>query len=132
MQTRKTHFEQIPIEVVKKIAQDLPETEWLSQKAPLEADEAVPSTPRREGSILKADYPWQELYHAAILETDTERMEPRIQAAKAALDARLLDLQLDHGGKPEERHAIGDALKGLTVLQKETKTWPHYRGLSKA
>jgi hypothetical protein len=54
---------------------------------------------------VKADYPWQELYEAAVVETNREQMHPLIQAAKAAIDARLHDLQMDHGGTPEERHA---------------------------
>jgi hypothetical protein len=120
MRTRKTHFEQVPIEVVKKIAQ------------PIQADQMVPPTLKTEESILSAAYPWQEQYFAAALETDTKKMKMRIQAAKAAIDARLLDLQLDHGGTPEERNAIGHALRAMTVLQKEITTWPYDTGLSEA
>jgi hypothetical protein len=47
---------------------------------------------------MKADDVWQELYKAAFLEADDEKLQERIQAAKAAIDARLHQLQLDHGG----------------------------------
>ena len=71
---------------------------------------------------MKADDVWQELYKAAVLETDDKNLPNRIRAAKAAIDARLHELQLDHGGTPEERQAITDALHGLTVLRSELET----------
>ena len=64
---------------------------------------------------------WLELYEAAIVETDVKEMESRIQAARAAIDSRFHDLQMDHGGSPEERHALDDALTGLKVLEREIK-----------
>ncbi|HZE27962.1 MAG TPA: hypothetical protein VE083_11265 [Terriglobales bacterium] len=81
---------------------------------------------------MKADYAWQELYEAAVLETNHEKMQPRIRAAKAAIDARLHELQLDHGGAPEERQAISDALAGLNLLRKEIETRSYDTGSSKA
>jgi len=68
---------------------------------------------------MKAHYVWEESYQAAILETDDKKLQNRIQAAKAAIDNRLHDLQTDHGGTPEERQAITDALGGLNVLRRE-------------
>ena len=68
---------------------------------------------------------WRELYEAAVIETDVKQMESRIQAARTAIDTRLHDLQMDHGGSREERHALGDALTGLKVLEREiTPTYP--------
>lgn len=64
---------------------------------------------------------WRELYEAAVIETDVKQMESRIQAARTAIDTRLHDLQMDHGGSPEERHALDDALTGLKVLEREIK-----------
>jgi len=66
-----------------------------------------------------AGYPWQESYKAAIVETNVMKLRERIQSAKAAIDTRLHDLQLDHGGTPEERQAITDALNGLNFLRRE-------------
>lgn len=81
---------------------------------------------------MKADYPWQELYEAAILETDNAKLLTRLPAVKAAIDSRLQELQADHGGTPEEREAISDALVGLNVLRKELQERSHETGSSKA
>ena len=77
-----------------------------------------------------SEEPWQELYQAAIVETNLTEMQPRLQAAKAAIDSR--QLQLDHGGTPEERQAITDALNGLRVLGREIETRCRDTGSSKA
>lgn len=71
---------------------------------------------------MKTDYIWQESYQAAIIETDDGQLPNRLKAAKAAIDNQLHELQLDHGGTPEERLAISDALAGLNVLRKELET----------
>jgi hypothetical protein len=68
---------------------------------------------------VKNDYPWQDLYEAAIVETDDEKLTKRIQQAKFAIDSRLHELQINHGGTPGERHAISDALFGLNVLRRD-------------
>jgi hypothetical protein len=70
---------------------------------------------------MKAHYVWEESYKAAILETDDKKLRERLQAAKAAIDNRLHELQTDHGGTPEERQAISDALGGLNVLRSELR-----------
>jgi hypothetical protein len=64
---------------------------------------------------------WRELYEGAVIETDVKQVGSRIQAARTAIDTRLHDLQMDHGGSPEERHALDDALTGLRVLEREIK-----------
>ena len=68
---------------------------------------------------MKADYGWNEPYRAAILETDDAKLPHRLKTAKAAIDARLHQLQSHHGGTPEERQAISDALAGLMGLRRE-------------
>jgi hypothetical protein len=64
---------------------------------------------------------WRELYEAAVVETDVKQMESRILAARTAIDSRVHDLQMDHGGSLEERHALDDALTGLKVVEREIK-----------
>jgi hypothetical protein len=81
---------------------------------------------------MKADYVWEGLYEAAILETDDGKLRQRIQAAKGAIDLRLHEMQLDHGGTPEERQAITDALSGLNVLRGELERRSHDAGSSNA
>ena len=81
---------------------------------------------------MRTDYVWQESYQAAILETDDKKLPNYLRAAKAAIDNRLHELQLDHGGTPEERQAITDALGGLNVLRRELEIRSHDAGSSNA
>ena len=69
------------------------------------------------------EYKWHEVYEAALLETDWSKMDGRINAAEAALHARLNEFSLNHGGTPEENQAITEAVNGLTVLRKEVTMW---------
>ena len=66
---------------------------------------------------------WHEVYQAAVLETDWSKMEQRIQAAEAALHARKHEFDLNHGGTPEEREALEDAIRGLRVLGNDAAEW---------
>jgi hypothetical protein len=68
---------------------------------------------------MTQSYEWQRSYEAAILETDHARLPKLIQAAQAAIDARLEELRTDHEGLAEERLALEDALAGLSVLRRE-------------
>ena len=73
---------------------------------------------------MNADNVWKESYQAAVLESHREKLPIRIQAAKAAIDARLQEMQLDHGGTPEERQALSDALAGLNVIRRDLEEGP--------
>jgi len=66
---------------------------------------------------MNATFKWYETYKAAVLETDWQKMEERIRAAKSAIAERQHEFSLDHGGTPEERQAIANALNSLRVLQ---------------
>jgi len=59
---------------------------------------------------------------AALVEADENKLRERIRAAKAAIDTRLHELQMDHGGTPDERQAISDALEGLSILRRELQS----------
>ena len=67
---------------------------------------------------------WEQLYEVAIVETNLAKMQQHTQAAKAAIDARLHELQMDHGGTREEQQALSDALTGLRVLAREIEARP--------
>jgi hypothetical protein len=84
----------------------------------------------RETTTMKTHYVWEESYEAAMLGTDDKNLPNLLQAAKAAIDNRLHDLQADHGGTPEERQAITDALGGLNVLRRELQIRSHETGSS--
>jgi hypothetical protein len=66
---------------------------------------------------------WYESYKAAILETDWTKLQERLQAAEREIHERQRVLSLDHGGTPEERQAISDALNGITHLKTEASDW---------
>jgi hypothetical protein len=68
---------------------------------------------------MNVDYQWQRPYITAILETDRSKLRQHIDAADAAIKARIHELSRDHAATPEEREAIEDALTGLTVLRRE-------------
>lgn len=74
---------------------------------------------RPKGINMRAEYAWEEVYKAAIVETDDGNLPNRVRAANAAIDSRLHELLMDHGGTPEKRRAISDALAGLNVLSRE-------------
>ena len=69
-------------------------------------------------------YSWHESYRAALLETDVKKIQQRIQAAEVEIKDRQRVLSEDHGGTPEERQAIADAVSGLKVVLKESAEWP--------
>ena len=74
----------------------------------------------REPTVKDNYYVWEELYETAILETDDERLPSCLEAAKAAINRRLQEIQADRNSpQPEELHAIADALNGLKVLRTE-------------
>jgi hypothetical protein len=81
---------------------------------------------------MRAEYVWDELYTAAILETDDGKLQQRIHAAKSAIDSRLQEMQKDDGGTPEEWQAITDALNGLNVLSRELERRSHDAGSGNA
>jgi hypothetical protein len=81
---------------------------------------------------LRAEYVWDEAYKAAILETDDKELPNRLRTAKSAIDKRLQEMQMDHGGTPEERHALTDALTALNVTRRELEIRIHEAGSSKA
>jgi hypothetical protein len=72
---------------------------------------------------LTPGYPWQRPYEAAILETDRTKLPTLIEAAQAAIAARLAEIQTTNGGagSPAEMQAIDDARSGLRILVAEIK-----------
>jgi hypothetical protein len=48
----------------------------------------------QRGTTMNTGYRWEEVYKAAMLKTDHGKLRNRVQSAKAAIDARLHDLQM--------------------------------------
>jgi hypothetical protein len=81
----------------------------------------------RQEYDMNADYIWEKSYKTAILETEDTKLPNCLQVAKAAIDKRLQEIQMNEGGKlqggtPEELQAINDALAELNVLRGELET----------
>jgi hypothetical protein len=62
---------------------------------------------------------WVALYQSALIELEQAKMSGRIEAAHAAILARMEKLCTMPGLHPEERQAIEDALRGLNLLRTE-------------
>jgi|HubBroStandDraft_6_1064221.scaffolds.fasta_scaffold991315_2 hypothetical protein len=59
---------------------------------------------------------WRELYMAAVVEVDRNKLRQRVQAAEDALRARA---SLDGPIARDERIAMEDAMSALRVLKRE-------------
>jgi hypothetical protein len=68
-------------------------------------------------------YVWYESYKAVVLETDWTKMHDRIQSGECKIRDRQREFSEDHGGTPQERHAISRALTGMRTLQTEVADW---------
>jgi hypothetical protein len=68
-------------------------------------------------------YVWYDSYKAVIVETDWTKMQDRIQSAKSKINDRKRVLSEDHGGTPEERQAIANALNAMGTLRTEVADW---------
>jgi hypothetical protein len=80
---------------------------------------------------METTYGWQEPYMAAVLETDWTKMQERVQVAESEIHERKRVLSQDHGGTPEERQALADAMNGLTVLRRDAASWQESQNLSR-
>jgi hypothetical protein len=81
----------------------------------------------REECDMNADYVWGKSYKTAVLETDDTKLPNCLEVAKAAIDKRLQEIQMNEGGTlqggtPEELQAINDALAELNVVRGELET----------
>jgi hypothetical protein len=72
---------------------------------------------------IKTKYGWQGLYATELLETDWSKIDEKIQVAANGIKVRLHEFSMNHGGTPEEKQSIEDALHGLDCLRKEVGAW---------
>ena len=67
-------------------------------------------------------YPWQWFYELAILETDRTKLPMLIEAAQAAIDARIAEVESSRDVTAAEMQALDDARSGLRILIGESKS----------
>ena len=72
---------------------------------------------------MNAEQTWQKVYLVAALETDWSKMEDRIRAAETAIEQRVQELNLDHGGTPEENLAILATVQKLIAIRGDLARW---------
>jgi hypothetical protein len=82
---------------------------WDSSGFYARIDNASPS----QDSTMHGSH-WRELYRAALLELDPDRLSERVKAAEEAIRARA---SLNGGILKEERVALQDATSALNVLK---------------
>jgi hypothetical protein len=77
---------------------------------------AFPNGGIRRGATVK-QYVWTGLYEIALFETDDKKLPCCLDAARAAIDRRLTEIQVERVSSPEELRAITNALRILQVLR---------------
>ena len=65
----------------------------------------------------KAQPTWHVLYHAALFETDRDKLPLRIAEAETAILNRVKEVFVTTGDHVEEDEVLEDALYGLRALQ---------------
>ena len=78
---------------------------------------SAPSS-RHVAMLASEDKSWFEVYKAAMLELDLQKLPGRIVAAKEAVQLRLKEIQGDTDHRAERRQ-IEDALSSLRTLERE-------------
>ena len=107
----KTYFDQVPLEFVKKTANQENKDAGLSGE----------SSGRQAGHYK---YPeWERPFQEALLEFDSRRLKERVAAAEAKIFKRLHVISGSQNGLAE-RQAIADALSSLRVLKRDILKFP--------
>ena len=72
---------------------------------------------------------WQELYSAAVLETNPDQLGQRVEEATNAMFRR--DEELDHSpDADQEREEMAHASEALLVLKTDYQTWKEHQANS--
>jgi hypothetical protein len=123
----KTHYEQVPLEIVKKIVE-----QQADKVGPGVVDDAVtvpampndPSEHHDSESGLK--FPkWQKLCQEALVELDPDKLKERVLIAEAAVYVRLQELAQSPDGQ-EERQALIDVTSSLRYLKRDVLRYPDW------
>jgi hypothetical protein len=139
MRQSKFHFEQIPVEVVKRMMAEAAEKEMVrhagisqenlsacgSDATGLgETKVQIAGSFTIEVDASDLQYPeWQKPLQEALLELDPAKLRAKLDAAESAIFDRLQ--ANSHGGAHHpERVAMEDALSSLRVVKRETLRTP--------
>ena len=121
MQNRKTYFEQVPVELVKKIAERSADETATSSLGALDEEGSgrAGDCSTRMGAFSDENlrYPeWQRFYRDALVELDKRKLNERIALAETAISNRLRQT-LHRPPDRAELLAVDDALACLRMLK---------------
>jgi hypothetical protein len=77
----------------------------------------------RNSTNAETPYPWQPVYQAAVLETDSRRLPDRLASANAVLQQRSRELDSCEATAPERRR-LTEALLTLDLIRRIEATYP--------
>jgi hypothetical protein len=124
--TSKTHFEQVPLDLVKAIAElqiaDTADTSHALEPVgrPAAEDEM---TDRKSQDL---EYPaWQKICQEALVELDPNKLKERVAAAEAAVFMRSQELAPSSDAQAE-RQALRDATRSLRFLKRDVLKFPDW------
>jgi hypothetical protein len=121
----KTHYQQVPLEIVKKIVEQQVEV----VPAIVEDAVAVPAMPN-DNSESGLKFPkWQKLCQEALVELDPEKLKERVSIVEAAVYVRLQELAQNPDAQ-DERQALIDVTSSLRYLKRDVLKYPDWEPLS--
>jgi hypothetical protein len=129
----KTYFEQVPLEVVKKV---------LEQQTVVQTDTAsdlvmVNSSATDTGDLELIDvqaleYPsWQKSCQEALIELDREKLKEKVAAAEVMVFQRLQEIAHRADGQAE-RQALLDVTSSLRFLKRDVLKFPDWESNAKS
>jgi hypothetical protein len=131
MLTSQTYFEQIPLEVVRKIAEKQREESDAKSGAPGAKTPAAKTEMTGDQNGHALQYPvWQKLCQEALVELDSEKLKELIAEAEAAVFLRLQELVISSDGQAE-RQALLDVSSSLRFLKRDVLRYPDWESGSR-
>jgi hypothetical protein len=127
----KTHYEQVPLEIVKKIVE---EQGVEVDAGTLEDAVTVPETSNDNSERHHPDpglkFPkWQKLCQEALIELDPDKLKERVLIAEAGVYVRMQELAQSPDGQ-EERQALIDVTSSLRYLKRDVLKYPDWEPLA--
>lgn len=127
MRKAKTHFEQVSLEIVKKIAEQQRRDETVNSDSPVTVESPGTKTETADNNQFHGlQYPaWQKLCQEALMELDNDKLKKRVADAEAAVFLRLQELAYCGDGH-EERQALLDVSSSLRFLKRDVLKFPDW------
>jgi hypothetical protein len=124
--TSKTHFEQVPLDLVRAIAKlHIADTADTSQGLESFTRSAIEDEMTDQNS-QDLEYPtWQKICQEALVELDPDKLKERVAAAEAAVFMRSQELAHNPDARAE-RQALRDVTSSLRFLKRDVLKFPDW------